>query len=222
MNIDTIINNCFFIQCFVVFFWIIGRKGPTQQCPTPVLVHKELIHIGKELNGYLENSLSFGNVNRVNIGQDCLLWQGKITTHRPKCSCASSTRYVTPSNMWRRSTTKPLWPTWSRFTALDELEARWGQPYPVVILLWRRKWDNLSAYFRYPSDIRKVIYTTNAIESMHQQFRKLTKTKGVFSNENSLLTLLYLGLMNAQAKWTMPLQNWKLTLSQLAINFTDD
>ncbi|WP_262140866.1 transposase, partial [Serratia ficaria] len=104
-------------------------------------------------------------------------------------------------------------------TALDELEARWGQQYPVVIQSWRRKWDNLSAYFRYPSDIRKVIYTTNAIESVHRQFRKLTKTKGAFPSENSLLKLLYLGLMNEQAKWTMPLQNWNLTLSQLAIYF---
>lgn len=103
-------------------------------------------------------------------------------------------------------------------TALDELEARWGQQYPVVIQSWRRKWDNLSAYFSYPSDIRKVIYTTNAIESVHRQFRKLTK-KGAFPNENSLLKLLYLGLMNAQEKWTMPIQNWNLTLSQLAIYF---
>ncbi|KGA80033.1 transposase, Mutator family protein [Yersinia enterocolitica] len=74
-------------------------------------------------------------------------------------------------------------------------------------------------YFRYPATIRKVIYTTNAIESVHRQFRKLTKTKGAFPNENSLLKLLYLGLMNAQEKWTMPIQSWNLTLSQLAIYF---
>ncbi|HDL7241199.1 TPA: transposase, partial [Yersinia enterocolitica] len=76
-----------------------------------------------------------------------------------------------------------------------------------------------SHYFRYPATIRKVIYTTNAIESVHRQFRKLTKTKGAFPNENSLLKLLYLGLMNAQEKWTMPIQSWNLTLSQLAIYF---
>lgn len=104
-------------------------------------------------------------------------------------------------------------------TALDELETRWGQQYPMVIQSWRRKWDNLSAYFRYPADIRKVIYTTNAIESVHRQFRKLTKTKGSFPNENSLLKLLYPGLMNAKEKWTMPIHNWNLTLSQLAIYF---
>ncbi|HDL6964645.1 TPA: IS256 family transposase [Yersinia enterocolitica] len=104
-------------------------------------------------------------------------------------------------------------------TALDELEEKWGQQYPVVLQSWRRKWDNLSHYFRYPATIRKVIYTTNAIESVHRQFRKLTKTKGAFPNENSLLKLLYLGLMNAQEKWTMPIQSWNLTLSQLAIYF---
>ncbi|WP_455428412.1 IS256 family transposase [Dryocola sp. LX212] len=103
--------------------------------------------------------------------------------------------------------------------ALDELEEKWGQQYPVVIQSWRRKWENLSHYFRYPATIRKVIYTTNAIESVHRQFRKLTKTKGAFPNENSLLKLLYLGLMNAQEKWTMPIQSWNLTLSQLAIYF---
>ncbi|EBO9655606.1 IS256 family transposase [Salmonella enterica subsp. enterica] len=104
-------------------------------------------------------------------------------------------------------------------TALDELEVKWGQQYPVVLQSWRRKWENLSAYFRYPANIRKVIYITNAIESVHRQFRKLTKTKGAFPNENSLLKLLYLGLMNAQEKWTMPIQSWNLTLSQLAIYF---
>ncbi|VEF80591.1 IS256 family transposase [Yersinia enterocolitica] len=104
-------------------------------------------------------------------------------------------------------------------TALDELEEKWGQQYPVVLQSWRKKWENLSHYFRYPATIRKVIYTTNAIESVHRQFRKLTKTKGAFPNENSLLKLLYLGLMNAQEKWTMPIQSWNLTLSQLEIYF---
>jgi len=104
-------------------------------------------------------------------------------------------------------------------TALDELEARWGQQYPIVIKAWRSKWENLSVYFKYPPDIRRVIYTTNAIEAVHRQFRKLTKTKGAFPNENSLLKLLYVGIQNASKKWTMPVQNWNLTLSQLAIYF---
>ena len=104
-------------------------------------------------------------------------------------------------------------------SALDKLEEKWGSKYPIVIRSWRRKWDNLSHYFRYPEPIRKVIYTTNSIEAVHRQFRKLTKTKGAFPNENSLLKLLYLGIKNAQKKWTMPIKNWSLTLSQLAIFF---
>jgi len=104
-------------------------------------------------------------------------------------------------------------------SALDELEKIWGDKYPIVIQSWRKKWDNLSVYFRYPEDIRRVIYTTNSIEAVHRQFRKLTKTKGGFPNDNSLLKLLYLGIQNASKKWTMPIHNWNLTLSQLAIFF---
>src|SRR5690606_23944115 len=104
-------------------------------------------------------------------------------------------------------------------TALNELDAKWGKQYPVVISSWRNKWERLSTYFKYPEDVRKAIYTTNAVEAVHRQFRKLTKTKGGFPNENSLLKLLYAGIVNASEKWTHPVQNWKLTLSQLAIHF---
>jgi transposase-like protein len=103
--------------------------------------------------------------------------------------------------------------------ALVQLEEKWGKKYPIVIQSWKNKWENLSAYFKYPEDIRKIIYTTNIIESVHRQFRKLTKTKGAFPNENSLLKLLYMGIQNASKKWTMPMRNWSLTISQLAIFF---
>lgn len=103
--------------------------------------------------------------------------------------------------------------------ALDQLEAKWGDAYPIVIKSWRKKWHHLSAYFKYPEPIRKIIYTTNAVEAVHRQFRKLTKTKGAFPNENSLLKLLYAGILNATEKWTMPIQNWSQALSQLAIYF---
>ena len=103
--------------------------------------------------------------------------------------------------------------------ALDKLEEKWGAMYPIVINSWRSKWENLSYYFKYPADIRKIIYTTNIIESVHRQFRKLTKTKGAFPNENSLMKLLYMGIQNASKKWTMPVWNWSLTISQLAIFF---
>ncbi|RXJ77864.1 IS256 family transposase [Arcobacter sp. F155] len=103
--------------------------------------------------------------------------------------------------------------------ALVQLENKWGKKYPIVIQSWKNKWENLSAYFKYPEDIRRIIYTTNIIESIHRQFRKLTKTKGAFPNENSLLKLLYMGIQNANKKWTMPVRNWSLTISQLTIFF---
>ncbi len=102
---------------------------------------------------------------------------------------------------------------------LDKREEKWGEMYPLVINSWRNKWHNLSAYFKYPEPIRRVIYTTNAVESVHRQFRKLTKTKGAFPSSNSLIKLLYVGILNASEKWTMPIQNWSQALSQLAIYF---
>ena len=102
---------------------------------------------------------------------------------------------------------------------LDTLEEKWNDKYPIVIKSWRNNWERLSQYFKYPEDIRRIIYTTNTIEAVHRQFRKLTKTKGAFPNQDSLLKLLYMGIQNASKKWTMPIQNWSLTISQLAIFF---
>jgi len=102
---------------------------------------------------------------------------------------------------------------------LDKLEDKWNDKYPIVIKSWRNNWERLSQYFKYPEDIRRIIYTTNTIEAVHRQFRKLTKTKGAFPNQDSLLKLLYMGIQNASKKWTMPIQNWSLTISQLAIFF---
>ena len=102
---------------------------------------------------------------------------------------------------------------------LDRLEEKWNKKYPIVIKSWRNNWENLSHFFKYPEDIRRIMYTTNIIESVHRQFRKLTKTKGGFPNEMSLLKLLYMGVKNAEEKWSMPMRNWALTISQLAIFF---
>ncbi len=105
--------------------------------------------------------------------------------------------------------------------ALDKMEEKWGKKYPIVFESWRNKWENLSYYFKYSKDIRRIIYTTNIIESVHRQFRTLTKTKGAFPNDNSLLKLLYVGIQNAEKKWTMPIINWSLTISQLNIHFKE-
>ena len=102
---------------------------------------------------------------------------------------------------------------------LLKLDEKWGKKYSIVLNSWNNKWENLSHYFKYPYQIRKIMYTTNIIESVHKQFRKLTKTKGAFPNQNSLLKLLYMGIKNAKEKWTQPVHNWSLTISQLAIFF---
>jgi transposase-like protein len=105
--------------------------------------------------------------------------------------------------------------------ALDDLEDKWNKKYSIVTTSWRNNWENLTNYFKYPAEIRKIMYTTNIIESVHRQFRKLTKTKGAFPNEDSLLKLLYMGIQNARKKWTQPIHNWGLILSQLSIFFED-
>jgi transposase-like protein len=135
----------------------------------------------------------------------------------------NSMKYVASKNQKAfMADLKPVYRASSKETAeaaLDDLEAKWGDTYPIVIKSWRKKWEHLSAYFKYPEPIRKIIYTTNAVEAVHRQFRKLTKTKGAFPNENSLLKLLYAGILNASEKWTMPIQNWSQALSQLDIYF---
>jgi len=136
----------------------------------------------------------------------------------------NSLRYVASKNHKEFMTDlKPVYKAMTKGEAeiaLDLLDEKWGKKYPIVIKSWRDKWDILSAYFRYHEDIRRVIYTTNAVEAVHRQFRKLTKTKGAFPNENSLLKLLFAGIQNAQKKWNRPIQNWNLTLSQLSIYFS--
>ena len=102
---------------------------------------------------------------------------------------------------------------------LLKLDEKWGKKYPIVLNSWNNKWENLSHYFKYPYPIRKIMYTTNIIESVHRQFRKLTKTKGAFPSKDSLLKLLYMGIQNAKEKWTQPVHNWSQTISQLAIFF---
>ena len=104
---------------------------------------------------------------------------------------------------------------------LDNLELKWGESYPIVIKSWRDNWHKLSAYFQYSDAIRRIIYTTNTVEGYHRQIRKVTKNKGVFTNDTALEKLVYLAYRNIKKKWTMPLANWGQTAQQLAIIFPD-
>jgi transposase-like protein len=104
---------------------------------------------------------------------------------------------------------------------LAKLKAKWEKKYPMVIGSWERNWSKLSTYFKYPANIRRLIYTTNTIEGYHRQIRKVTKNKGVFTSDMALLKLIYLATERISQKWTMPLQSWGATATQLKIIFAD-
>lgn len=119
---------------------------------------------------------------------------------------------------------KPVYQAINIAEAQEKLEAlseKWNKKYPVVIESWRRNWEKLTTYFKYPAAIRKLVYTTNTIEGYHRQIRKVTKTKGAFTSDMALLKLMYLATKNIEKKWTMPLANWSITVSQLSIIFGD-
>jgi len=103
---------------------------------------------------------------------------------------------------------------------LLELGEKWGKTYPMVIKSWQTKWDYLSTYFKYSKEIRKLIYTTNAIEGFHRQVRKYTKSKAAFTSESALIKLVYSACQRIKGKWYQPLHNWALTVSQLDIYFS--
>ena len=109
-------------------------------------------------------------------------------------------------------------------TALSELETfdeKWGNKYPKIAISWRDNWANLSTYFKYPQEVRTLIYTTNAIEGFNRQLRKVTKNKGVFPTDDSLLKMLYLAMMDITKKWTGKRREWGQIHSQLEIFFAD-
>jgi transposase-like protein len=103
--------------------------------------------------------------------------------------------------------------------ALDAFAAKWDALYPAISQIWIRHWDNIIPIFDYPMDIRKVIYTTNAIESLNRSLRKVIKTKAVFPDEESVFKLMYLAMNNIAKRWNRPIKNWKAALSHFAILF---
>lgn len=105
--------------------------------------------------------------------------------------------------------------------ALVKLEEIWGKKYPIVIKSWNNNWHKLSTYFDYDEHIRRLIYTTNPVEGFHRQVRKVTKTKGVFPNDMSLMKLIYLTIENISKNWTKPVVGWQLMVQQLCIKFGD-
>ena len=102
---------------------------------------------------------------------------------------------------------------------LQAFADKWDGKYPSVSKLWQRHWEHIIPFFDYPPDIRKVIYTTNTIESLNRSLRKVLKTKGAFPNDESIIKLIYLAMQNIAKKWTMPLRNWGAVINQFSIKF---
>ena len=119
---------------------------------------------------------------------------------------------------------KAVYKASSEETALKEFEdvkEKWGKKYPFAISNWESNWDVVNPFFQFSSDIRRIMYTTNIIEGLNRQFRKVTKTKSVFPNDTSLEKMLYLASVNVMKKWKMRYRNWDLVLSQLSLLYAD-
>ena len=106
-------------------------------------------------------------------------------------------------------------------SALDEFEGAWGKKYPKIGPSWRENWANLSTYFKFPQEVRRLIYTTNAIEGFNRQLRKVTKSKSVFPTDDSLLKMLYLAMMDVTKKWTGRRMDWSAIHAQLGVYYGD-
>ena len=105
------------------------------------------------------------------------------------------------------------------YQALDDFANKWGYKYAYAIKSWRDNWDELTAYFDYPQEIRKIMYTTNAIESLNSSIRKYTKTKTIFPDDQAALKAVYLAVANVEKKWTFHDRDWGSVINQLFIKF---
>lgn len=102
---------------------------------------------------------------------------------------------------------------------LEKFAQKWGEKYAMIAPMWRRNWERAAVFYAYPAEIRRVIYTTNAIESVNMGLRKIIKNRGSFPNDEAALKLIYLALQNISEKWTMPVKDWKAALNRFAIVF---
>jgi len=109
----------------------------------------------------------------------------------------------------------------SALQALEDFSDKWDDKYPQISRSWKSHWENLNTLFQYPEDIRKAIYTTNAIESLNSVIRKATKKRKVFPTDDSAKKVVYLAIRQASEKWTMPIRNWKTALNRFMIMFED-
>lgn len=174
-------------------------------------VHDILIISVDNLNGFSE---AIGACFPSTEIQKCIVHQIR-----------NSIKYVSYKDVKKITTAlKPIYTAATEDAALEELarfETNWGGKYPLIVASWRNNWSELATFFKYTGEIRKLIYTTNMIESYHRQLRKVTKGKSIFPNDEALLKMLYLATQDVLRKWTGRIQNWGQILLQLSIFFPD-
>lgn len=105
--------------------------------------------------------------------------------------------------------------------ALDEFEIAWGDKYPAIVKSWRNNWEKITPFLQFPKEIRRVIYTTNIVESLNSTLRKAVRNRGHFSTEDGIMKVLYLAIRGVSKKWNMPIRDWKQALNHFAILFED-
>ena len=105
--------------------------------------------------------------------------------------------------------------------ALDDFEITWGDKYPAIVKSWRNNWEKITPFLQFPKEIRRVIYTTNIVESLNSTLRKAVRNRGHFSTEDSIMKVLYLAIRGVSKKWNMPIREWKQALNHFAILFED-
>ena len=144
-------------------------------------------------------------------------------THVQRCIVRNSARFVSYKDLKKLCAyLKAVYSAPGEEAGRDALETFgtiWNGKYPMIYQSWDSRWSDLCEFFTYPAEIRRAIYTTNAVESLNYQLRKVTKNRSTFVNDEAIFKILYLAVRNACEKWTMPIKEWGLALNQFAIIF---
>ncbi|WP_367377493.1 IS256 family transposase [Enterococcus gilvus] len=200
----------------VLGIWI----GESESSKFWLMVLNELKNRGVQdiLIAYTDNLKGFSEVIETTFPQTEVR---KCIVHQIR----NSVRFVSYKDLKAvTSDLKPIYKAATEELALEELsefDEKWGKKYPIITKSWMDNWTELATFFKYPAELRRIIYTTNVIEGFHCQLRKPTKSKSVFPSDESLLKMLYLVTMDVTKKWTMKVQNWGQILSQFVIFFED-
>jgi len=104
---------------------------------------------------------------------------------------------------------------------MEEFDEKWGKKYPQIIKSWKANWAELTTYFKYPEEVRRLVYTTNTVEAFHRMLRKYTKTKTIYPTDDAVKKSVYLSIQEITKKWGLPVRDWGIIIGQLMVFFED-